>query len=70
MFKRKLIEILKDVINSLEDDKRELQEQLKEKEHNNIILLENAMELRERIKDLENNIELLYYDRELKEDKK
>lgn len=70
MFKRKLIEILKDVINSLEDDKRELQEQLKEKEHNNIILLENAMELRERIKDLENNIELLYYDRKLKEDKK
>lgn len=70
MFKRKLIEILKDVINGLEDDKRELQEQLKEKEHNNIILLENAMELRERIKDLENNIELLYYDRELKEDKK
>lgn len=70
MFKRKLIDILKDVINSLEDDKRELQEQLKEKDHNNIILLENAMELRERIKDLENNIELLYYDRELKEDKK
>ena len=70
MFKRKLIEILKDVINSLEDDKRELQEQLKEKDHNNIILLENAMELRERIKDLENNIELLYYDRKLKEDKK
>lgn len=70
MFKNRLIETLKDVINSLEDDKRELQEQLKEKEHNNIILLENAMELRERIKDLENNIELLYYDRELKEDKK
>lgn len=58
-FKFKLRKTLLKVIEQLEEDKEELENKLKEKEHNNLILLQNASEQRERIKDLENNIEFL-----------
>lgn len=58
-FKFKLRKTLLKVIEQLEEDKEELENKLKEKEHNNLILLQNASEQRARIKDLENNIEFL-----------
>lgn len=53
---QKLKAIKKDLENQLESTKyfREIAE------HNNEILLNNATELREKIVDLENNIEFLY----------
>ena len=47
------------VINSLEEEKKQLKNKIKEKEHDNLILLDNSIELRRKIKDLENNIEFL-----------
>ena len=58
-FKFRLRKTLLRVIEQLEEDKEELENKLKEKEHNNLILLQNASEQRARIKDLENNIEFL-----------
>lgn len=58
-FKFKLRKTLLKVIEQLEEDKEELENKLKEKEHNNLILLQNASEQRARIKDLENTIEFL-----------
>lgn len=58
-FKFKLRKTLLKVIEQLEEEKEELENKLKEKEHNNLILLQNASEQRARIKDLENNIEFL-----------
>lgn len=58
--------ILRENIDELEKKNEELEERLKYEqsknriqEHNSLILLENAMEDRKKIKDLENNIELL-----------
>lgn len=47
------------VINSLEEENKQLKNKMKEKEHDNLILLNNSIELRRKIKDLENNIEFL-----------
>ena len=58
-FKFKLRKTLLKVIEQLEEEKEDLENKLKEKEHNNLILLQNASEQRSRIKDLENNIEFL-----------
>ena len=58
-FKFKLRKTLLKVIEQLEEEKEDLENKLKEKEHNNLILLQNASEQRLRIKDLENNIEFL-----------
>ena len=58
-FKFKLRKTLLKVIEQLEEDKEELENKLKEKEHSNLILLQNASEQRAKIKDLENNIEFL-----------
>ena len=46
MFNKKLIESLKSVINDLEDENKMLK-------HNNLILLENSIELRRKIKSYE-----------------
>ena len=48
-----------EVINQLEEENSRLKDKIKEQEHNNIILIENGMNLRSKIKDLENNIEFL-----------
>lgn len=58
-FKFKLRKTLLKVIEQLEEEKEDLENKLKEKEHNNLILLQNASEQRVKIKDLENNIEFL-----------
>ena len=58
-FRFKLRKTLLKVIEQLEEEKEDLENKLKEKEHNNLILLQNASEQRSRIKDLENNIEFL-----------
>ena len=47
------------VINSLEEENKQLKNKMEEKEHDNLILLNNSIELRRKIKDLENNIEFL-----------
>lgn len=47
------------VINSLEEENKQLKNKMKQKEHDNLILLNNSIELRRKIKDLENNIEFL-----------
>ena len=47
------------VIDSLEEENKQLKNKMKEKEHDNLILLDNSIELRRKIKDLENNIEFL-----------
>ena len=48
-----------EVINQLEEENSRLKDKIKEKEHNNLMLLQNASEQRAKIKDLENNIEFL-----------
>lgn len=48
-----------EVINQLEEENSRLTDKIKEQEHNNIILIENSIKLRSKIKDLENNIEFL-----------
>lgn len=57
--RKKLINNLKKVINSLEYENNQLKEKNRIYEKDLIILLDNAKEFRERITDLENNIELL-----------
>ena len=66
MFNKKLIETLKNTINNLEKERADLKlkiEQrdlmLKDYQEEHVILLNNASELRAKIVDLENNIELL-----------
>ena len=58
-FKFSLRKTLLKVINSLEEENKQLKNKMKEKEHDNLILLNNSIELRRKIKDLENNIEFL-----------
>lgn len=58
-FKFSLRKTLFKVINSLEEENKQLKNKMKEKEHDNLILLDNSIELRRKIKDLENNIEFL-----------
>ena len=50
---------LLEVINSLEEENKQLKNKMKEKEHDNLILLDNSIELRRKIKDLENNIDFI-----------
>lgn len=57
--KFRLRKTLLKVINSLEEENKQLKNKMKEKEHDNLILLDNSIELRRKIKDLENNIEFL-----------
>ena len=57
--RKNLINNLKKVINSLEYENNQLKEKNRIYEKDLIILLDNAKKFRERIKDLENNIELL-----------
>lgn len=57
--KFKLRKTLLKVINSLEEENKQLKNKMKQKEHDNLILLDNSIELRRKIKDLENNIEFL-----------
>lgn len=59
MFRKTMLKAQSNIIDQQEKEKDKLKEQIKIQKHNNLILLENAIELRERIKDLENNIELL-----------
>ncbi len=59
MFNKKLIETLKKTINSLEEELDEKKAVIKDYQEENTILLENSAELRAKIVDLENNIELL-----------
>ena len=59
MFNRKLIETLKKTINNLEEELNEKKAVIKDYQEENAILLENSAELRAKIVDLENNIELL-----------
>lgn len=59
MFKRKLIEILKQVINNLEDELKEENERNRIYQKDMIVLLETNAEQRAKITDLENNIEFL-----------
>lgn len=61
LFKTKnmLIQSLKGVINSLEKENLQLKEKNKMYEHDTIILLDNAKELREEIRNLENNLEFV-----------
>ena len=40
------------VINSLEEENKQLKNKMKQKEHDNLILLDNSIELRRKIKDL------------------
>ena len=57
--KFRLRKTLLKVINSLEEENKQLKNKIKQKEHDNLILLDNSIELRRKIKDLENNIEFL-----------
>lgn len=59
MFNKKLIETLKKTINNLEEELDEKKSVIKDYQEENTILLENSAELRAKIVDLENNIELL-----------
>lgn len=60
------VEALKNIVRYDSDDKLKLCEEIKNKneeirilKHNELILLENAEELRAKIRDLDNNIEFL-----------
>ena len=57
--KFRLRKTLLKVINSLEEENKQLKNKMKEKEHDNLILLNNSIELRRKIKDLENNIDFI-----------
>jgi hypothetical protein len=68
MFNKKLIQVLKNTINNLEDDLSKQKEELRKEKAKNemyqkdlIIVLENSEEQRKKIKDLENNIEILTF---------
>ena len=57
--KKRLIQSLKGVINSLEKENLQLKEKNKMYEHDIIILLDSSKELREEIRNLENNLEFV-----------
>ena len=61
LFKTKnmLIQSLKGVIHSLEKENLQLKEKNKMYEHDIIILLDSSKELREEIRNLENNLEFV-----------
>lgn len=61
LFKTKnmLIQSLKGVINSLEKENLQLKEKNKMYDHDIIILLDSSKELREEIRNLENNLEFV-----------
>lgn len=50
MFNKKLIESLKSVINSLENENKELKTKNEYLEKDNLILLENSKELRKKVR--------------------
>lgn len=60
MFNKKLIETLKNTINNLEEELDVKKAVIKDYQEENEILLNNAIEYRAKIEDLENNIEFLY----------
>lgn len=68
MFKRRLIETLKAAINDLEDENKELKQKNEILNKDNVILLDNARELRAKIKGLENILET-YAEKEVLENK-
>ena len=59
MFKKRLIETLKGVINSLEEDLEKEKQKNRVYQNDMVILLDTNRELRAEKKDLENNIEFL-----------
>ena len=59
MFNKKLIKRLKETINSLDDELDIKEAVIESYQKENEILLENLEELRDKITDLENNIEFL-----------
>lgn len=66
MFNRKLIKTLKNTINNLQEDLNLANSKIRNRDklinnyqEENVILLENVTELRAKVVDLENNIELL-----------
>lgn len=59
MFNKRLIETLKNTINNLETEINEKNAVIKDCQEENEILLNNSAELRAKIVDLENNLELL-----------
>ena len=60
MFKNSLIKTLKKTINSLEDDLNEAKGKNRIYEHDMMILIDNASELRNKITDLELEKQTLY----------
>ncbi len=60
MFKNTLIKTLKKTINSLEDDLNEAKGKNRIYEHDMMILIDNASELRNKITDLELEKQTLY----------
>jgi len=56
----RLIDSLKTTINSLEDDLEKTKAKLRVEQINNTKILKNEKKLRTKVKELENNIELLY----------
>ena len=69
MFKKKLIESLKSVINSLEDENKELKTKNEYLEKDNLILLQNSSELRKKVRAYEFLLEA-EIERQKKESKK
>lgn len=59
MFNKKLIETFKNTINNLQKELDIKEATIRDYQEENTILLENSAELRAKIVDLENNIELL-----------
>lgn len=69
MFKKKLIESLRSVINDLEDENKELKTKNEYLEKNNLILIENSSELRKKVRAYEFLLEA-EIERQKKEPKK
>ncbi len=69
MFKKKLIESLKSVINDLEDENKELRTKNEYLEKDNLILLQNSSELRKKVRAYEFLLEA-EIERQKKESKK
>ena len=58
-FEKILIKVLKSTINKLEEDIQKQKEEIDMHKHNEIILLDNLAESREKIRNLENNLEFV-----------
>ena len=69
MFNKKLIESLRSVINSLEDENKELKTKNEYLEKDNLILLQNSSELRKKVRAYEFLLEA-EIERQKKEPKK